>query len=52
MKALFVLPQIATLFALYLFQDILSPLKLFLFSNPAGITRTLGLDGLNLTQPG
>lgn len=27
MKALFVLPQIATLVALYLFQDILSPLK-------------------------
>ena len=25
MKALFLLPQIATLFALYLFQDILSP---------------------------
>ncbi|WP_265277254.1 hypothetical protein [Nostoc sp. KVJ3] len=30
MKALFVLPQIATLVALYLFQDILSPLKLYL----------------------
>ncbi|MEH1852872.1 MAG: hypothetical protein V7L11_14680, partial [Nostoc sp.] len=29
-KALFVLPQIATLFALYLFQDILSPLKLLI----------------------